>query len=192
MNWKDKIEKWFSEHSLLILAAIFVVAVVSAAVVICYYPFHFSSFPIAEKDAAAPWGQLGDYLGGTLNPIFGFLSVMALLVALVIQSRELKISSEELKKSSDALDAQNRAIAQQSFEQTFFSWLSNYRDMLGAMSDLPTRNLVGGAALRQWWLDKFTEHNVIQKAKGLTADAQVDVFNEPLRGAVDIVARVQI
>lgn len=161
------IEKWLSEHSLSILVLILIVAVAAAVVVVCYYPYPFGSFPPAtQQDAVASWGQFGDFFGGTLNPIFGFLSVMALLAALVIQGRELKVSSAELRNSALALEAQNKAIAHQSFEQTFFSWLENYRDMLSSIEYvLPQsqggREYAGKRALRKWWLDSLEIDQIV-------------------------------
>lgn len=155
-------EKWISEHALVILISILGLAVVLVGVVVCNYPFQFSGFPSQEKEAIASWGQLGDFFGGTLNPIFGFLSIIALLTALVIQGRELKISSEELKKSSEALDAQNRAIAHQSFEQTFFSWLKTYRESVNAIEYHSQGNVFGGRkAMYLWWDFELDARSVI-------------------------------
>lgn len=160
---KESLEKWLSENSLTILVAILLVAVISAALVIGFYVAYFRGMA-----PAATWGQVGDFFGGTLNPIFGFLSVMALLAALVIQSRELKVSTEELRNSALALNAQNKAIAHQSFEQTFFSWLENYRSMLDSIEYvLPQsqggRELPGRRALRKWWIDSLETSRVIDK-----------------------------
>jgi hypothetical protein len=51
-------------------------------------------------------GQLGDFLGGTLNPIFGLVTVLLLIYSLHIQRKELKLTRKELKKSSKALSGQ--------------------------------------------------------------------------------------
>lgn len=48
------------------------------------------------------WGQFGDFIGGTLNPIFGFLTLIALLLTLVVQSKELHHSKVELRRTADA------------------------------------------------------------------------------------------
>lgn len=142
-NW----EKRLSDNSLTILVVILLVAVISAVLVIGFYVAYFRGMA-----PAATWGQVGDFFGGTLNPIFGFLSVMALLAALVIQSRELKVSTQELRNSAQALDAQNKAIAHQSFEQTFFSWLKSYRDSVNEI-EYPSGGKVfnGRKAMYSWW-----------------------------------------
>lgn len=51
-------------------------------------------------------GQLGDFLGGTLNPIFGFATVCLLLWSVFIQRKELSLTRDELKKSAGALENQ--------------------------------------------------------------------------------------
>lgn len=53
-------------------------------------------------------GQLGDFLGGTLNPIFGFATVCLLLWSVFIQRKELSLTRKELKKSRRALSGQLR------------------------------------------------------------------------------------
>lgn len=82
-------------------------------------------------------GHIADFFGGALGPLLSFLSLIALLAALYVQGHELKLSREELKlsreelaKSADALSSQNSTIERQRFEQTFFSWLSTYRQMV--------------------------------------------------------------
>lgn len=118
-----------------ILVGVLAVASLAALVVGGFYVAFFRGEPVSGDPAS--WGQLGDYLGGVLNPVFGFLSVFALLVALVLQTRELKLSRESLRlsreelklsreeqaKSAEALALQNKVIQKQSFEQTFFSML---------------------------------------------------------------------
>lgn len=51
-------------------------------------------------------GQFGDFLGGTLNPIFGFATVCLLLWSVFIQRKELSLTRDELSKSATALNNQ--------------------------------------------------------------------------------------
>lgn len=114
------------------------------------------------------WGQLGDYVGGILNPIFGFLSVLGLLIALVLQTTELKLSREALlvsqkelelsraeqAKASEALASQNKSILKQSFEQTFFAWLGTYREILREIvKKRQGTSSYGRDELRNLWLE---------------------------------------
>lgn len=144
-----------------ILVGVLAVAVIAAIVVGGAYFALFLGPPLSIDPATL--GQAGDYFGGVLNPIFGFLSVFALLVALVLQTRELKLSRESLKlsqeelrlsreeqaKAAGALAAQNRAIQRQSFEQTFFAWLGTYRQILEDVSN--KEGARGRLALQGLW-----------------------------------------
>lgn len=110
----------------------------------------------ARAQARTEWGQLGDFFGGTLNPIFGFISVIGLFLTILYQSREMSLSTEELAKSSEALTNQNAAIRLQSFEQTFFAWLGSYRELVGSFEESRKRSDVlfeyrGHRALRYLW-----------------------------------------
>lgn len=99
----------------------------------------FTVYGISFKDFSfiadtEKFGQFGDFIGGTLNPILAFLSFMALLYTIKIQTDELKLSREELEatreelkgsriaqqEQSESLKLQNEAIKLQIFENTFF------------------------------------------------------------------------
>lgn len=66
---------------------------------------HFSP-PLQPMFNQERLGQLGDFLGGTLNPIFGFATVYLLLWSVFIQRKELSLTRDELKKSAAALTDQ--------------------------------------------------------------------------------------
>lgn len=66
--------------------------------------YHFGE-PLSYFDPER-LGQLGDFLGGTLNPFFGFATVCLLLWSVFIQRKELSLTRAELKKSSDTLNNQ--------------------------------------------------------------------------------------
>lgn len=67
--------------------------------------FHYFNEPLSYFDPER-LGQLGDFLGGTLNPIFGFATVCLLLWSVFIQRKELSLTREELKASAVALTEQ--------------------------------------------------------------------------------------
>ena len=74
------------------------------------------------------WAEFGDFLGGTLSPVFGFLSLVAILITLKIQSREFSISSRELKDSTEVLRKQSESLQIRNFESTFFELLRLYNE----------------------------------------------------------------
>lgn len=92
-------------------------------VVLTLYVSHFQN-PISDSHAV--WGQFGDFFGGTLNPIFGLLSLVAILATLFVQTEELAHSSSALKEQSSHLELQ-------AFENTFFSMLQLYRNGISSI-----------------------------------------------------------
>lgn len=154
---------WLSRNLGWVLLAIVVVAAVIAVVATFIFRAHVGG-EIVTADTTK-WGQVGDFFGGLLNPVFGFLTIVALVLTLLLQNRELKVSREELElsrdelaKSAEALRAQNKAIEQQSFEQTFFAWLSTYREILGDVKD--EKGLSGRNALKNFWHPKLSAKGV--------------------------------
>lgn len=102
----------------------------------------------------AKWAQLGDFLGGTLNPTFAFFALLALLYTIKQQSEALKLSKdelsatrEELEKSriaqeeqSKSLELQNQATKLQMFENTFFKLQELFFNSKSAMYIQIVRN----------------------------------------------------
>ena len=84
-----------------------------------------------EIDKIEKLGQVGDFIGGTLNPLFALFSFMLLLITVKIQNKSLKNSQEELKftreelaRSANAQEKQIESIKIQNFETTFFNLLN--------------------------------------------------------------------
>ncbi|HEX8615655.1 MAG TPA: hypothetical protein VF800_30605 [Telluria sp.] len=85
------------------------------------YVEHFGSVFDSDQEG---WGQFGDYLGGTLNPLLSFLSLVLFVISLLSQRLELKEAREQMAEQakenatsahlnalSTALDATNAMIA---------------------------------------------------------------------------------
>jgi hypothetical protein len=85
--------------------------------------------PVKFKDL----GTWGDFVGGLLNPLLTFLTVIGLLVTIHLQQRELRLTRKELAKSSNALEAQNLTTKQQRFENTLFSMIEMLNQIVNAM-----------------------------------------------------------
>lgn len=120
---QSRAEKWLQNNLALVLAIIValaaVLALVAAVTYLRYYPG-----PILQEHSK--WGEFGDFFGGTLNPIFGFLTLIALLLTVILQSRELANSTKELATTARALERQN-------FERTFFELLRLYNENVSAI-----------------------------------------------------------
>jgi hypothetical protein len=125
-----------------------VLYIATAALVLSLFLYVITFADLGLSPEQSDWGQFGDYLGGTLNPVFGFLTLMALLATIRLQAKELEatraalavsqvevaLSRKAQTDSAEALKLQNEAISKQSFEQTFFTWLGTYREVLGRIS----------------------------------------------------------
>lgn len=99
---------------------------------------YFLNFHEGISTDHTEWGTFGDFMGGTLNPIFAIFSLAAILYTIKIQTEELELSRKELEatrdelrksseaqqEQSDSFKIQNESIKLQSFENTFFQLLN--------------------------------------------------------------------
>ncbi|MDC7250317.1 MAG: putative phage abortive infection protein [Sphaerochaetaceae bacterium] len=103
------------------------------------YIYNFYEQSISKS--SADWGTFGDFMGGTLNPMLAFLSFIALLYTIKLQSKELSLSRKELAEtrkatqdSADALKAQSESIKLQNFENTFFNMLDLHNKIVDSLT----------------------------------------------------------
>lgn len=94
-----------SNQLISLLVKIFISAIVVMAVVFILY---FSNFTGKFTSQPEYWGTFGDFVGGTLNPILSFFALMALLITIILQNRELEVTREEMTQSR--LTAQEQVL----------------------------------------------------------------------------------
>ncbi|NMG43122.1 hypothetical protein GPA22_05185 [Aromatoleum toluvorans] len=114
------------------------IALTSMLVVVGFYFYSFHG-PLSTSNS--DWGTFGDYFGGVLNPLFGFLSLMAILATITLQSAEMDLTRKELERAARAqeksemvLNAQAKTQERQQFEGTFFSLLNEHNKALQEIS----------------------------------------------------------
>lgn len=66
------------------------------------------------------WGTFGDFIGGTLNPIIGFISILLLFATWKLTRKTLDFTREELKNS-------NQLLLSQQFDSLFFNLLESFQ-----------------------------------------------------------------
>ena len=88
-----------------------VFAFFAITVPVIFYIYKFGSLHLSNSKEQ--WAQFGDFLGGTINPVLTFLTVVLLLRTIKIQSEELKATREELKKTSEAQAKSSEALTKQ-------------------------------------------------------------------------------
>jgi hypothetical protein len=73
-------------------------------------------------------------MGGTLNPLLAFLSLIALLTTIKIQSKELRATTTEMRNSSIALQEQSQSIKLQNYENTFFKMIDMHNSIISDLA----------------------------------------------------------
>ena len=115
------------------LPILLVVAIGSALVVLLVYHAYFPNPPVVGATDNQTWGQFGDFVGGTLNPIFGFLGLLGLLLTLMVQAHQLRQQDAALHASQIACVEQQQAVRRQAFESTFFALIGFHQELVGAV-----------------------------------------------------------
>ncbi|UCR83775.1 putative phage abortive infection protein [Pseudomonas chlororaphis] len=170
MNLEEKLESLTPRSLLKWLAWILGVATGLFGLVLTLYLMEFNN---GFSNENSDWGTFGDFVGGTLNPIFGFLSLIALLLTIVLQSKELESTRIELERSASAQEKTEAALNKQSdtqekqqFENTFFSLLDQHNKALEKISTPTGKYTKGRSVLDIVRLSVFSgNHANLQDAK---------------------------
>ncbi len=85
------------------------VAIICLAFTIVLVTVYFLKFHYEYSPLNADWGTFGDYLGGTLNPIFGLVSTLGLLYTIALQQQEI--------------ERDRKQTTEDKFDETFFKLL---------------------------------------------------------------------
>ncbi|HHJ15025.1 MAG TPA: hypothetical protein ENJ79_11755 [Gammaproteobacteria bacterium] len=123
-------EAWIQRNLGWLIVGIGALGLIIGGVTIWIYSSQFGGSVSSEH---ARWAQFGDYIGGILGSIFAFLALIALLLTLWLQNRELRISSEELERSAKALIDQSGSLVLQNFENRFFNMLSLHHEIVNGI-----------------------------------------------------------
>ncbi|MGN2614732.1 putative phage abortive infection protein [Aliivibrio fischeri] len=144
---KKKLQDITSEQMFTVLAFIGAIAT-RFIIILALYFTHFSG-ELSNKQE--DWGTFGDFIGGSLNPLLSFLGLIALLLTIVLQNRELEATREELARSAEAqvksevaLSQQSGILEQQRFETTFFQLVNLHNEIVKAMQVRHGKNNIEG------------------------------------------------
>jgi len=101
-------------------------SIAAAAVIFLVILSYFINFFVLRgygvSGDPAIWGQLGDYLGGVLNPILSFISIILLIKSLTLQYEANQSLRDELKNSE-------KTEKMRSFEILFFNMISAQKSL---------------------------------------------------------------
>jgi len=119
----------------------FLVFLIIAACCIGFYIFIFHDHEISRTPEE--WGQLGDYMGGILNPILAFAALCGVGYTISLQRSQLEQADIALKTQSERVD-------EQIFDTKFFSMLSLYNESIDAIkAEFGGREFQGYAAVKE-------------------------------------------
>lgn len=145
-----------------LLILLLIVLIIAASFAWQLYAQYTGAFGSDEPlKTRADWGVLGDFFGGTLNPIFSFLGLIMLLVTLFQNQKELELSRVELKESSQALKAQASTLDKQRFEDTFFALLGQLNNLLEQLLTESVRHNSDGKPTDKRSIVATLKHNLI-------------------------------
>lgn len=77
-------------------------AIIGGTAVLSVWGVYLWQFRFGLSDSQETWGQFGDFVGGTLNSVFGLLGFLILLSSLRLQAKELEETRKELRATSEA------------------------------------------------------------------------------------------
>ncbi len=93
---KSKLEQLTSDRLLHWLAWLMAFG---GGLVVAVYLIYFLHFAGDVSNKTEVWAQFGDFVGGTAGPILSFFALIALLLTIVLQNKQLTLSSRELELS---------------------------------------------------------------------------------------------
>jgi hypothetical protein len=120
-----------------------VILMILAAYVTTFYRI----FGFQLSGDTAVWGQFGDYIGGTLNPILSFISIILLIKSVSLQNE----ANESLR---DELTNSEKTERFRSFNSLFFSMIESQRVLLRELTigfgvgPIPVREKGAAAIIR--------------------------------------------
>ena len=123
-----------------------VIALISTGAVISAYAINFYAAQLST--VSGDWGTFGDYVGGLLNPLFGFLTLLVALQVLRLQRSELKETKDTLQRSIEVANLQHQSSERTRYEATYVSCRDDISsatvEIAGSSSnsDLESHNLV--------------------------------------------------
>ncbi|MCH5508862.1 putative phage abortive infection protein [Pseudomonas syringae] len=97
---------------------------------------------ISNHESAQYWGQIGDFVGGVLNPLLSFVALMAVLYSIRMQRLELALAREDARESQAIQVQQRLNFERQNFEAVFFRLLEIHT----RLSNELTVNSIGASA----------------------------------------------
>lgn len=137
-----------------------IITIATISIITYFYKFNGA---LAEKQET--WGQFGDFIGGTLNPLIALAALIALIKTIKLQAEELSNSSEQLKKTAAAMELQNKATSKQIFESSFFNLTKIFNEI---SRDLKFNNKSGKDCIKELY-ETLSARHLVNLQRGVHA-----------------------
>lgn len=122
-------DSWLLSNLNWILVLIAIVPLLSAVgAVITHFQFgkDIPLIGVRNWQTAQYWGQIGDFIGGLLNPLLSFVALLAVLANLVLQRKELALARVDAEEARNIQKEQSQIFEKQNFESVFFQLLDTH------------------------------------------------------------------
>lgn len=116
-----------------------VAAVLAFLVLFSYFAQFYLSLNYSVSDDPEQWGQLGDYIGGVLNPLLSFVSIVLLIRSLSIQveaNRDLRAEVEATRKTERLRSFEMQLFNMLDSQKTYFDSFRLSSDVDGTLLKL--------------------------------------------------------
>lgn len=168
----------FSSALAVIVIGAFTVVVFAILAYVWKMGFHLSS-------SSADWGVFGDYVGGAAGVILGFATLIALFVTVLLQRetlatarQQLADSKEEVRLTREESRRSASALTQQTFENTFFRMLEQFREFSLAIQFQPNPDVMSIYHGEHAW-SRMVAKLKVDYSGGIDAkSAAVDAYEE--------------
>ncbi len=175
MYWLSKIAL-VRDNGVYLLALIAVVPIlfVTGAVIVHFqYGIDLPWFDVKNAGTAAHWGQIGDFVGGVLNPLLSFAALVAVIYSLRVQSKELALARDDAKENHRIQVQQSQIFERQNFESVFFRLLDVHSRLVNDLQVSVSEYGVDGREASNIYhgvlaFDKLAEMYFPQPYSGLT------------------------
>ncbi|MEW5699098.1 hypothetical protein [Pseudomonas synxantha] len=111
-------------------------AVLAFLVLFSYFAQFYLTLHYSVSDDPEQWGQLGDYIGGVLNPLLSFVSIVLLIRSLSIQveaNRDLRAEVEATRKTERLRSFEMQLFNMLDSQKTYFDSFRLSTDVDGTL-----------------------------------------------------------
>ena len=134
---KINVQSWMKENYIYLLGVLALIASICIGLlVVAHFQFGIDLWWVGIKnpESAQYWGQLGDFIGGILNPLLSFCALVAVLYNLSLQREELALARKDAKDAQEIQHKQSEIFERQNFESVFFQLLDVHSRLSGSMA----------------------------------------------------------